>query len=235
MENQNSKGDCDPGQALSLEELFKVPKPEREKAWLDPFLAAIPTAGLASTDPQVLMGPDGFPYFALYSPPADAEYEAFCIKNLIPDILLKNGVGVAINPSSEGVDWVFSYGDILNWHLRNEFYSKAAGPQGPIDEEDPGTLIIEKIPDDVLPMKAREVLRSFLKSKNIKRPKAFYLSQTTEKNILKSLVFNIFEEDIKDPATFNTLMEQIQWYLPKHYYISRVPNDPEWNSYFSDL
>lgn len=215
--------------------LFKVPKEERDEAWMAPFLEIIPTTGLASEDPQVLMGPDGFPYFGLYTPKPGQEYEAFSIKDLIPQVLLRNGIGVAINPSSEGVDWIFSYGDILNWHLRGEFYTTAPALQAPVSEEDTGSLITEKMPDEVLPMKAREVLRAFLKNKGIARPKAFLLTQTTETDILRSLVFNIFEEEFESPEPFNTLMEQIQWFLPKHYYLSRVPNTEDWLSHFSDL
>ncbi|MBK7407259.1 MAG: hypothetical protein IPL49_18700 [Saprospirales bacterium] len=233
MEENNNT--CDPAKTHALETLFEVPKEARDESWLAPFLEAIPTAGLASADPQVLSGPDGFPYFALYSPQPGQDFEPFCIQQLIPDLLLRNGVGVAINPSPEGVDWVFTYGDILNWHLRGVFYSPVTEPQEPVEEEEPGTLIIEKTPDDVLPMKAREVLRGFLKSKGVARPQAFLLCQTTENDILKSLVFNIFEEDFDTPEAFNTLMEQVQWFLPKHYYLSRVPNDNQWNSYFSDL
>ncbi|MCB9284657.1 MAG: hypothetical protein H6563_11330 [Lewinellaceae bacterium] len=218
-----------------LTKLFKVPKENRDESWMGPFLNAIPTAELASEDPQVLMGPDGFPYFGLYTPKPGQDFEPFSIQDLIPQLLLRNGIGVAINPSPEGVDWVFSYGDILNWHLRGAFYSATPEFQAPVSEEDTGSLITEKMPDDVLPMKAREVLRAFLKNKGVARPKAFLLTQTTETDILRSLVFNIFEEEFESTETFNTLMEQIQWFLPKHYFISRVPNTEDWLSHFSDL
>ena len=40
------------------------------------------------------------------------------------DFLLDKSLGVAINPGENSVDWVFSYGDIVNLYLNNEFFTK---------------------------------------------------------------------------------------------------------------
>ena len=226
--------ECDIELTGVLAELFRTPKEQRDETWQENFLKAAPRASFACRDPQVLVGPDGFPYFALYIPEPGQAFESFCIQNLSKDFLMENGVGVAINPGPEGVDWVFSYGDIMNWDLNGEFYSPVVQPQSPRDEE-PTSLLIAHPSETYLPMKTRQVLKAFLKQNSVANPKVFLLTQTTELDIMESLVFNLFEEDFETTEAFNTLMQRLTWFLPKHYFLSRVPNDPSWTTYFSDL
>lgn len=226
--------ECDIEKTGILDELFRTPVEARNEDWQNRFLSAVSNASFACQDPQVLIGPDGFPYFALFTPEPGVPFESFCIQHLIPDFLLANGVGVAINPSAEGVDWIFSYGDILNFHLRSEFYSESPVIQNPEDDE-AGSLIIFQPSEDLLPMKARHAIKDFLKESGVSHPAIFILTQTTETDILQSLVFNIFEEDFETPEAFNHTMSRLQWFLPKHYFISRVPKDPQWLGYFYDL
>ncbi|MBL0316637.1 MAG: hypothetical protein IPP69_12945 [Flavobacteriales bacterium] len=88
------------------------------------FYENVQTASYACGSPQIFNGPDGFPYFVLRTPEANKPFESFCIRNMKDDFLLEIGCGVALNPTDNGVDWVFSYGDILNLHLNKEFFSK---------------------------------------------------------------------------------------------------------------
>ncbi|MDV7392982.1 hypothetical protein RZS08_16545, partial [Arthrospira platensis SPKY1] len=67
-----------------LTQLLAIPRDAREASWQKQFLAAVPTAPLFSRDPQVLIGPDGFPYFALYSDPGDGSGETQNIQGLLP-------------------------------------------------------------------------------------------------------------------------------------------------------
>lgn len=226
--------ECDIEQTGVLAALFRTPKDQRDEAWQSDFLKATPTASFACRDPQVLVGPDGFPYFALYSPEPGQAFESFCIRNLASDFLMENGVGVAINPGPDGVDWVFSYGDIVNWELNGEFYSPAPKAQDPADEE-PASMLIAHPSETFLPLKTRHVLKSFLKEHGVAHPKIFLLTQTKELDILESLVFNLFEEDFETPDAFNNLMQRLTWFLPRHYYLTRVPNEPSWTTYFSNL
>jgi hypothetical protein len=218
-----------------LTQLLAIPRDAREASWQKQFLAAVPTAPLFSRDPQVLIGPDGFPYFALYSDPGEGSGETQNIQGLLPNVLLRNGLGVAINPSPQGVDWVFYYGDLVSWSLYQSFYMPVPPRLGDSDDDDMGSLLIDNPAENFLPLKAREVIRTFLKEKGIAHPAIFTLTQTTDQDILRSLVFNIFESDMESPEAFNNLMQQLTWFLPKHYFISRVPKDPSWMTYFYDL
>lgn len=230
----DKRQECDIEKTYLIDQLFQTPKEMRDEAWQEKFLAAVPTASFACGEPQVLAGPDGFPYFALFTPESGQAFESFCISNLMEDLLLANGIGVAINPSNAGVDWVFSYGDILNHHLNGVFYSPAPQAQGSGDEE-AGSMIIAQPSETLLPPVTRQVVRQFLQQSGIRHPMVFLLTQTTETDILSSLVFNIFEEDFETADAFNNTMSRLQWFLPKHYFLSRIPKDPQWTGYFSDL
>ena len=237
MSDQSPKRpDCDLEKAYIIEDLFQVPMENRDEFWQEEFLDAVPTASFACREPQVLVGPDGFPYFALYSPTPGEPFESFCIQNLLDDVLLDNGIGVAVNPTNEGVDWVFSYGDLVNLRLRSEFYTPAPpmlSPNG--DENDANPMIIAQPSEDILPKVARQALRNFMQQRGVDKPMVFLLTQTTEQDILESLVFNVFEEDFETTEAFNNVMQYLPWFLPRHYFLSRVPKDPYWITHFANL
>jgi hypothetical protein len=117
-------GECDITKTHVIVELLRVSKERRDDDWTQKFLDNVQTASFASDSPQIFNGPDGFPYFILRTPEPNKPFESFCIRNL-KDFLLENGFGIAINPGENSVDWVFSHGDIVNLHLRNEFFTEA--------------------------------------------------------------------------------------------------------------
>ncbi len=109
-------------QTQRLAELIAIPPEERDDNWPASFLAAAPNASLASFDPQIATGPDGFPYFQLALPDAGA-FTPFSIVHILNDSL-QNGVGVVIHTSTrrdENPAWVFTLGDLVSYSLFQDF------------------------------------------------------------------------------------------------------------------
>jgi hypothetical protein len=82
-------------QTAKLAALAPTPPPQRDQAWCDSVLHAVPNASLASFNPQIQNGPDTFPYFQLAIPDA-GPFTPFSIVHLL-DHLLQAGAGVVIH------------------------------------------------------------------------------------------------------------------------------------------
>ena len=112
---------CDPIRTEVIVELIKTPKDKRDEVWKNSFFENITTASFPESIPQIIFGIDSFPYFVLKTIENHNPFESYCIKNMQENILLKRGIGVVINPEGKDADWTFSYGDILNLKINNEF------------------------------------------------------------------------------------------------------------------
>src|SRR4029078_5915006 len=117
-----SRPECDILKTQVILDLLSIPADKRDERWNQKFLTDIRTASFACTDPQIVKGPDGFPYFGLTTPEPGKPFTSYCIKNMAEDFLMDNGYGVVINPNENSADWVFSYGDIVNLQLNDVFY-----------------------------------------------------------------------------------------------------------------
>lgn len=84
--------ECDINKTNSIYELLNTLKEKRDKNWKSEFFENIKTASFRCGNPQVFLGPDKFPYFALHLPEANTSFESFCISNLKDDYLLKEGI-----------------------------------------------------------------------------------------------------------------------------------------------
>src|SRR5690606_26535655 len=153
-----------------LYHLVQTPKNARDEKWQNTFLENVATASFRCDDPQVQTGPDGFPYLQLHLPEPNTEFNCHVIKNEVNG-LLESGLGIAINPTSQGADWVFSYGDILCYQLNNDFYenpnnmfSNKAGKEVLNEAEE---VLIAQPSEAILPKASRKVLSEFLKANGI--------------------------------------------------------------------
>ena len=178
----NARPECDITKTQIMVDLFAVPADQRDEIWQQTFYENVQTASFACGNPQIFNGPDGFPYFVLTTPEPHKPFESFCIRNMKDDFILDKGFGVAINPSESSVDWVFSYGDIVNLHLNNEFYSKKASIEIQnveiIQKEE--KVLIAQPSESYLPRQTRQVLKSFLQSIGVKRPKLMMVCRTID-------------------------------------------------------
>jgi len=229
--------ECDISKTQVMVKLFQVPVENRDDAWEKSFYENVQTASYACGSPQVINGPDGFPYFVLLTPEANKPFESFCIRNMKDDFLLEDGLGVVLNPRENGVDWVFSYGDILNLHLNKEFFSKTDNIElqnvETIEKEE--EILIAQPSESYFPKQSRAILRSFLQSIGVEEPKIMMVCRKMEGEVIQELAFNLFAEDFENIDHLNFRLKQISWFLPRHYVILSVPKNAEWIAHFDDL
>ncbi len=232
-----TRAECDITKTQTIIDLLAVPAEQRDEIWNLKFLTDVQTASFACTDPQIVKGPDGFPYFGLNLPEAGKPFTSYCIKNMAEDFLLDNGYGVVINPKENAADWVFSYGDIVNLQINKIFYSPADDipiePEITIDRNE--KVLIAQPSESYLPAKVRIVLRNYLKYFGVAEPKIMLLSRTSDGKIIQQLAINIFKEEVGHPEKPGDFMRQLGWFLPRHYILVLVPKNSELAGHFEDM
>ena len=234
------KGDlheCDITKTQVMVDLFQISQDQRDDNWRQTFYNNVQSASYACGNPQIFAGPDGFPYFVLQTPEANQPFESFCIRNMKDDFLLDKGFGVAINPKENSVDWVFSYGDIVNLYLNNELSTKSdtIEIENEVTIEKDEKFLIAQPSETYLPSQARQALKTFLKSIGINRPKIMMVCRTIKGQVIQELAFNIFREDFQSIDQLNYRLKQISWFLPRHYVVLSVPNESNFTTHFADL
>ena len=200
--------------------LVGTPKENRNENWTKQFLSAIPEASFRGTNPQIVTGPDGFPYFQLLLPEPGVGFQCFVIDKMKDDFLLENGFGVVINPTSTNADWVLSYGDILNYHLNKTFYSSDSLFSNETKDEvikEKEEVMIGQPSETILPKMTRNILRTFLERNGVESPKILLMMRRNGETVTQDLVFNIVPENFENVNTHRTVMHTLAWYLPRHY------------------
>lgn len=223
-----NRPECDISKTHVIVKLFSIPPDKRDEQWYRSFYQNVATASFAGGTPQVLTGPDGFPYFILRTPEANQPFESFCIQNMKDDFLLQRGWGVVFNPDeNKKADWVFTHGDVVSLHLNNEFntpvneadiqnieFTKTAGLTKAAEQ-----VMIAQPSAAYLPLPTRGALKQFLQSKGIKKPMVMLLSSNSNGRPVQKLAFNISPENYPVAAQLDHLMQQVGWFLPRHYLI----------------
>lgn len=206
---------------IVINNLLTIPLEERNNEWVARFIDNIAEANLEVSEPEIIMSTEGFPYFNLRTVEAGENFQAYVIKQKLP-ILLKNGFGVAINTTKENPDWMFSYGDILNFAIRDEFYTDDhhfSPNNGDFiigsDEE----ILVGQPSEDILPTYARHQIREFLNYSGVKNPMVMLIARnyTDEASVTQDLVFNITPKNFANEKEYKQAMNTISWFLPKHY------------------
>jgi len=207
-----------------LHTLVLVPREERDEQWVREFLAHLPLASMICGTPQVIAGPDGFPYFKLSLPKPNEVFQCFVIDHMKDDFLLERGYGVVINADEGQPDWVLSYGDILNYHLTGDFFIPDAllSNQSEQDEVIAGEeqVMIGQPSETYLPVETRKLLREFFQLNGIPDPKVLLMMRTQQEEASQELVFNITPTQFDDEEQFRNMMRTVTWYLPRHYIIT---------------
>ncbi|BES63438.1 hypothetical protein [Dysgonomonas capnocytophagoides] len=210
-------GDLEKTQAL--DKLFSVPFESRDESWKNTFLENVTDASFACNDPQVISGPDGFPYFVLNMPEPNKEFQCYVIKHMIPDFILDNGLGIVINPVKGQPDWVFTYGELVNYHLRNEFYTESKNwyiqTENRIKEDT--QMLIGQPSEYIIPIQTRNILRQYLKQYTSTEVKIVLTNRPEGEEFLQQLTFNLTPSDFPSEDHFNGIMQNIGWFLPRHY------------------
>ena len=241
---RSNRTECDINKTYQVVALLKVPRDDRDANWYHAFYDNVANASFAGGTPQLLTGPDGFPYFILRSPQENQPFESFCIQNMKDDFLLEKGWGVVFNPAEDkSADWVFTYGDIMNFHINYRFKSPVAGAAiksvafngnvGKTTQEQ--QVMIGQPSQTYLPGHTRNALKKFLQSKGIRKPAVMLVSSYEEGQTARRLALNIAPENYPDGAQLDHLMQQVGWFLPNDYILMPVSKKSELAKGFNDL
>ena len=204
-------------------DLVATPHADRDENWQAAFLANLSGASFRCGDPQVIQGPDGFPYVQLLLPESGVGFQCYVIEKMKDDFLLERGFGVVINPTGPAPDWVLSYGDILNFELNKEFYTSGETPfsKESSDEVVEGNeeVLVGQPTEELLPQVARNVLREFLIGNGVPAPKVLLLMRHPRNgtDASQDLAFNLTPANFENEETYRHVMQQLAWFLPRHY------------------
>src|SRR5690606_15500385 len=144
--------------------------------WVIKFLSHVGTASFACGNPQVIQGPDNFPYFQIFLPPSGVNFHSYVIQNMIDDFLLENGFGIALEPKGGDVEWVLTYGDLMHYSVHKTFaYPINHGfVKSSLENEvlDTNEKVLVGVPSEsILPLRSRQVIKSFLQAQGVSDPK----------------------------------------------------------------
>ena len=203
-----------------LEVLFQRSASERDATWEQQVLQHIAGANFASADPELIQGADGFPYFVLKIPKSNHSHQLITLERIIPEYLIEQGVGVVLQQAHTAqVDWVFSYGDLVNFYLHGVFYDPQATyepkPEKEVIREQENVLVGQPA-ESYLPVPTRKVLRAFLERQGIEGTRIALLSKQCGNEVRQELVCNLTPDKV-GPDFYQVLRKRIQWFLPRHY------------------
>lgn len=221
-ENEGYLGDLEKTQAIW--NLCQVAHEQRDDQWRARFLGSVAEASFRCGDPQVIEGPDGFPYFQLLLPEPETVFRCYVVDKMKDEFLLDHGLGVAINPDRAAPDWVFSYGDIVNYHLTGEFYSPSDAaadlPRQEVIEKEEDALVGQPS-EEYLPAAARRAIREHLLRVGIRDPRILLMSRVVGSAMVQELVFDLSPDRFPSEEHYRVVMQSLAWYLPRHYtYVS---------------
>jgi hypothetical protein len=206
-----------------MHQLLQVPLNRRDNRWQVEFLTCFPAASFRCGNPQIITGPDGFPYFQLLLPIPGVNFESFSILKMMDDFLFSEGFGVVLNADKPQPDWVLSYGDIVNLKLHGSLLPPkenlfATHNKMGIETLGKGSVIVGGKPaTDFYPPAVSGPLRKMLQHNGIRVPKIALLALHPEKHSGFELAFNITPQSFSSEEHYRSVFQAIGWFLPKHY------------------
>jgi len=199
-----------------LAQLFAVAPDERAEQWLEQFQDAVPTASLAARDPQIVQGPDGFPYFMLELPTAGEPFTAFCVAHIL-EHCTDRGYGIVIEPARNPPGWAFTYGALWSLRARGSFLWK--GPTGTqvehLEDGEERQVLLGEPDEELMPSWARATLRNHLQACGIETPLVSLMMDPTM-NPKRSLLFNVDPSRFAEASDFDAFMQRLSWFLPAY-------------------
>ena len=217
-------------QTRRLADLAFVHSEQRDAEWQSRFLAAVPNASLASFDPQIETGPDGFPYFQL-AIPDPGPFTTFSLVHVLADVL-KNGVGAVIHSSARRDQmplWVFTHGDMLSYHMFQDFsgdpaiYKIAEPPPG----KDADRKLLRAVPSEAyFPASSRAAMGRFMRGPFRHPDPRIGLVDGASLQPHRSLLVNLRASNYGgDRKKLDSAMRYLTWFVPKTYSIMALPDD----------
>lgn len=206
---------------MELNTLLAVKSKLRDGEWEQNFFNALNSGKIRvlTQDPQ--SGPEGFPYLLTTSYGENHEEPFQRIAHWCAD----TGIGMVLNPTEDGEDYMFTFGMLWNYKYRGEFYSQWSHEE---TESSTPTMVIRKITEAYWPDKPRKIFQEFLIHQNILRPRVvlFSKSATSDPELGVSL------ESLGNPPEreHKGILEAFSWFFPRHYalvLVSEASMDPK--------
>jgi len=233
-EKEGYSGDWEKTAVLS--NLFEIAKDKRDEDWNHEFLTHVAEASFACGDPQIIQGPDGFPYFQLETPLPNKPFQCYVISHMIPDFILTRGIGIVINANTGQPDWVFSYGSLVNFALRGEFYTTGTNLQLPKEETiaESENVLIGQPSAAFLPAATRAIMRQFIEQQGIRDVKIALMSRKYGDEVLQELVTNLTPHKTGENL-YEALQTHLNWFLPAHYSMVAMDEEGSLKDHFEPL
>ena len=200
----------------NIELLFKTPLNDRNEHWIKDFNTSIKQYNFSKNNIEFFEDTKGMNYLNL-SLDSNANNKIWDFINFC----LENGVGISINGSKQESDWIFTFGELLDYQINGTFYSNE------ISKPFTGQVIdrylngeqatIGQPSTEYFPDSARLQIKNFLATFGLENIK-IALIWWRENNRL-TLAFEIIPEMFKNSTNdlLNSLLHYIKWYLPNHY------------------
>lgn len=193
---------------MSLNTLLAVKSNLRDGEWEDSFFSTLTTGNIRVLNENPQVGPEGFPYLLTTS--YGKEYDEPFQK--VAHWCADTGIGLVLNPTEDGEDYLFTFGMLWNYKLRGEFYSswtheesQASTPQ----------MVVRKITEAYWPEKQRKIFKEFLINQNVLRPKVCLFSKTSNSDPELGVSLECLgNPPLKERAQ---LLEAFSWFFPRHY------------------
>lgn len=202
-----------------LTDLFAVAQENRDDTWKHNVIQHLAEASFRSGDPQLLTGPGGFPYFQLLLPESGQAFECYVLSHMVDDFLFERGWGVVINLKGNQPDWLLTYGEVVNYKLRKEFYSapqiSELPPTGVIQQDE--QVLVGQPSDTLLPPQARNAMRQYLEFHGHQDVKIALLTRMTSQGPVQQLIFDLAPEQFPDEPTYQAFLQSLGWFMPQHY------------------
>ncbi|HEV8026286.1 MAG TPA: hypothetical protein VGP50_02585 [Stellaceae bacterium] len=217
-----------------LFELFAVPRGEREEVWLIAFRRAAWNASVVLPTPQVMTGPDGFPYLRLVLPPPGEPFQSNCLSNVCA-FCAERGLGVAYFASEADPPIALQYAiptGVIESLCR--FGSWAGDPLDgeppPEDDRRPDAanarqaLVGAPSADYLPPHTARLLGRHLIERWKIPEPRVALLV-APQLRPSRNLVIGRKRSEFADEVTADRQMEALLWYFPPGRSLVLMPED----------
>lgn len=195
-------------QVMDLQELLNVKAKLRDANWEIKFLEMISHSSVRvlSQDPQE--GPDGFPYLLITTYGESHEEPFLKVAQWCADA----GVGIVLNPTEEGEDYLFTFGMLWNFKYRGEFFSEWSHQS---QAESSQKMVIRQMTELYWPDKPRKIFKEFLLQQNIFRPRVCLFSKTAQSDP----ELGISLDSVGSPPSHehSGILEAFSWFFPRHY------------------
>lgn len=210
-----------------LTDLFAIAYEHRDDAWKQKVIEHLAEASFRCGDPQLLTGPGGFPYFQLLLPESGQAFECYVLSHMVDDFLFERGWGVVINLKGNQPDWLLTYGEVVNYKLRKEFYTvpevSALPPTGVIEQDE--QVLVGQPSNTLLPPQAKNALRQYLEFHGHHGVKIALLTRMTSQGPVQQLIFNLAPDQVADEATYQAFLQSLGWFMPQHYVFGSMDAD----------